>query len=211
MANLFFELQRLHSILINKGLELKVVDRIVEQARNEIHEKISPILDDALNKAIESGVEKNSHDFINALMIDRTTFSINTDSGITDFSEPPFPMLPRLLSGAKPKKDGSGVYKVIPVGSTGTKTSVSSNIFDAQKKMHAERLENAKRQYANVSPTDSKGNFRTAHSRQNSNTQWVLPATEKDFTEDLRSINTEIESSIEEIIQETIREYEEGF
>ena len=42
------------------------------------------------------------------------SFEITTDSGRTDFSEPPFPMLPRLLKNAKVAKDGS-LYKVIPI------------------------------------------------------------------------------------------------
>ncbi|CAM6003874.1 unnamed protein product [Sphagnum balticum] len=78
---------------------------------------------------------------------------VRTESGNLEFTEPPFPMLDRLLQNAKPIKDGSGVYKVIPVGSTGNdRPKVSTNIYDAAKQINAERIENAKRQYQSIIP-----------------------------------------------------------
>lgn len=211
-TNVQFELERLRVILLNKGLSEDIVQKIVRKAEIEIQSKLTPILDSALDKAVEAGVEKKSEDFINELRVIQTQslFSISTDSGQTDFSTPPFPMLPRLLAGGKPSKDGTSVYRVIPVGAS-NKPKVSTNIFDAQKRIHAERVENAQRQYAQISPKGSKANFRTASSRQNAATQWVIPGQEKDFTEDLRSINEEMHSSAEDIIREVIRDFEEGY
>jgi hypothetical protein len=211
-TNIQFELDRLRVILLNKGLNEGAVQKIIQKAESEIHSKLSPILDSALEKAVAAGVDKKSEDFINELRIvqAQSLFFVSTDSGQTDFSTPPFPMLPRLIAGGKPSKDGTSVYRVIPVGAS-NKPSVSTNIFDAQKRIHAERVESAQRQYAQISPKGSKANFRTASSRQNAATQWVIPGQEKDFTEDLRSINDEIQSSAEDIIREVIRDFEEGY
>ncbi|CAN5950523.1 unnamed protein product [Sphagnum jensenii] len=88
---------------------------------------------------------------------------VRTESGNLEFTEPPFPMLDRLLQNAKPIKDGSGVYKVIPVGSTGNdRPKVSTNIYDAAKQINAERIENAKRQYQSIIPGKKNVQFRTA-------------------------------------------------
>jgi hypothetical protein len=211
-TNVQFELERLRVNLLNKGLAESLVEKILKKAELEIHDKLSPILDSALQKAVEAGVEKRSEDFINELRVVQTQsfLSVGTDSGQTDFSTPPFPMLPRLLAGGKSSKDGASVYKVIPVGSS-NKPRISTNIFDAQKRINAERVENAQRQYAQVAPKGSKANFKTASSRQNAATQWVLPSQEKDFTEDLRGINEEIQTSAEDIIREVIRDFEEGY
>jgi hypothetical protein len=139
---------------------------------------------------------------------------LDTASGITDFTEPPFPMLDRLLAkGAKPMKDGSGVYKVIPVGkpSEKPKPPIYTNIFDAQKAISAERYEAAIAQYNKIAPKNSKVNFKTATSKQNRATQWVLPEKPKDFTEDLAEINNMLGREHDDIIMSIIRSYEEGF
>lgn len=213
MINISFELDGLRINLLNKGLAPSIVDKIIDNARAEIHEKLKPVLDSALQSAVESGVDKKSAEFINELLIDEQNMSIRTKSGNVDFSEPPFPMLPKLLVGGKPMKDGSGVYRVIPVGenSSSSKKTIASNIFDEQKRINTERAEAAKKTYSSIAPSGSKTNFRTATSRQNSATDWVMPAKEKDFTEDLHSINTDIGLSAEEIIKQTIREFEDGY
>ena len=123
-------------------------------------------------------------------------------------------MLNRLLTNAKPMKDGSGVYKVIPVGATGReRPKVSTNIYDAAKQINAERAENAKRQYAAISPTGSRGSvqFRTATSKQDPNQQWVRPAKTKDFTNEVTTLNKELQDTMDAKIRDIVRSYEEGF
>lgn len=211
MINKFFELERLKETLRSKGLEDNSINVIVSNAQAEIENAISKKMAEAMEQAIEAGVAKGSAEFINDLRPSPDAFRIDTASGSTDFSTPPFPMLPRLLQGAKPMKDGSGVYKVIPVGSRNKeRPKISANIFDAQKAIAAERAESANRQYNTVTPKGSVS-FRTATSKQSAQTSWVIPAKEKDFNEELTSINSDLERDLESIIMNVIREFEESF
>lgn len=214
MVNVFLEISRLKDVLRTKGLEEDFVETIASKAETEISLALRDIMDSGMEMAVQSGVQKESADFINALRPRADAFVLDTDSGITDFSEPPMPMLDRLLSrGAKPMKDGSGVYKIIPVGgdSSPRKTPIANNIFDAQKAIAAERYQTALAQYNKVKPKGSKVEFRTATSKQNRATQWVLPEKEKDFTEDLKEINNLLAESHDDVILGIIRSYEEGF
>lgn len=214
MPNILFELDRLRTSLTNKGLDSETVERLVSKASNEIKQAFSEQGEAAMQLAIEAGVEKRSPDFINDLKMDEVNMELTTMSNNFDFTEPPFPMLSKLLQGGniKPMKDGSGVYKVIPVGSQGkTRSAISSNIYDVQKALHASRLEEAKAQYSKVAPRGSKSQFRTATSKQDANTQWVLPEQPKDFTEDVKNINSNLSDSMESIIKDIVSSYEENF
>lgn len=213
MVNIFLEIERLKSSLRSKGLEEEFVESIADKAHTDISLALRERLDAAMDLAIQSGVQKESADFINDLRPRPDAFLIDTTSGMTDFSEPPFPMLDKLLArGAKPMKDGSGVYKVIPVGANNSpKKPIANNIFDAQKSISAERYENAVAQYNKVAPKNSKVSFRTATSKQNRQTQWVLPEKQKDFTEDLAEINSMLTADYDNVILDIIRSYEEGF
>lgn len=210
MVNKFFELERLKASLRSRGMEEEAIAIITQRAEAEIDNAIEAKMKAAMDEAVSRGVEKDSAEFINDLRINTAHYSIDTTSGSTDFSEPPFPMLPRLLQGAKPIKDGSGVYKVIPVGGPSKKPTQMANIFDAQKAIQAERAMSAKRQYNNVAPKGSV-TFRTATSKQNPQEQWVLPAKEKDFSGDLKEINDNLLNELEDIVHGVIREYEEGW
>lgn len=212
MPNIFLELDRLKFTLENKGIDPNTVQMILQKARADIQAAMEEQGEAAMQLAIEEGVEKRSPEFINELRLNSITQQLDTDSGNTDFSEPPFPMLPRLLQGAKPMKDGSGVYKIIPVGEPSkNRPKVSTNIYDAWKQVNAERAEAARAQRDRVTLQGSKGKFRTATSKQNANTQWVQPAKDKDFTETVQSINKELTSSLEDVIRGIIRDYEENF
>lgn len=214
MVNIFLELERLKANLRSRGIESEHVELIAEKANQEISLAIRDKLNDAMDLAIQSGVQKDSADFINELRPRPDAFLLETASGITDFSTPPFPMLDRLLSkGAKPMKDGSGVYKIIPVGGSSGKSKqpIHTNIFDAQKAISAQRYEAAVSQYNKVVPKGSKVNFRTATSKQNRATQWVIPEKEKDFTEDLAEINTMLNREYDDLVLGIIRSYEESF
>ena len=214
MVNIFLELERLRASLRSRGMEEEHVDVLVARANEEISLAIRERLDAAMDLAVQSGVQKNSADFINELRPRPDAFMLETQSGQTDFSEPPYPMLDRLLAnGAKPMKDGSGVYKVVPIGKSNTKakTPIHTNIFDAQKAISAERYETALSQYNKIAPKGSKVEFRTATSKQSRNTQWVLPAKDKDFTADLAEINTMLNQEHDDLILNVIRSYQESF
>jgi hypothetical protein len=215
MINIFLEVERLKHTLRNKGLDESLVEALAAKAEQEIAFSLRERLDSAMDMAIQSGVEKDSADFINALRPRPDAFILETESGNTDFSEPPYPNLDNLLSGAKPMKDGSGVYKVIPVGepSKKPKPPIHTNIFDAQKAISAERYAASLSQYNKMAPKNSKAKtkFRTATSKQSRSDQWVLPAKEKNFTEDLIEINTMLQSSHDDVVLDVIRSYEEGF
>jgi hypothetical protein len=211
MVNTYLEIERLRTILRNKGLDERSVDEIAKNAENEINSALADLMEGAIDLGVQSGVEKRSADFINELRPRPDAFMLETLSGRSDFSDPPYPMLDNLLKGAKPIADGSGVYKIIPVGKKGDKKPIANNIFDAQKAINAERYEQATARYKTVAPKDSKQTFRTATSKQNRDTQWVQPATEKNFTEDLREINSMLETSAEDTIMSIIRSYEEEF
>ena len=213
MINIFLEIEGLKAELRARGMDESEVLELARDAETKISLALKEKLDDAMDVAIQSGVQKRSPDFINDLRPRPDAFTLETQSGNTDFSEPPYPMLDALLSNAKPMKDGSGVYKIIPVGSPTKKPRppVHTNIFDAQKAISAERYENAVSQYNKVMPKGSKVQFRTATSKQNRSTQWVMPEQKKDFTEDLQEINSMLGSAHDEIVVNIIRTYKEGF
>lgn len=211
MINKDFELDRLRHSLKSRGIDTDTVEAIVHKASVEIDSIMNEKLSQAMQSAITSGFEKDSAEFINDIRPTPGAFQLETSSGNTDFSVPPFPMLPRLLNNAKPMADGSGVYKIIPVGKPGDRKPIASNIFDAQKAISVERLEAAKKQYNKVAPQGSKTQFRTATSKQSQLTQWVAPAKDKDFTEDVQLINKSLEEDLQDVVLGVIREYEESF
>lgn len=212
MFNLLFELDALRTSLLNKGLSEDAVSSIISNAKEEINSAIITQGESAMNSAIEAGVQKRSPEFINELRMDLIDMQLTTESGNFDFSEPPYPMLNVLLQNAKPIKDGSGVYKVIPVGAPSkNRQPVYTNIYDAHKRMSAERLEAARAQYERIAPKGSKTNFRTATSKQDASAQWVRPAQEKNFAGEMDSINSQLKESIQDTIINILRSYEEGF
>ena len=206
--NVFFELDRLRSHLISKGVNEVIVDRIVAKAQAEINQLARVRGESAVDEAVSIGIQKESADFINDLRLDTLNFQVKTESGQLDFSEPPRPMLPFLLKNAKPIKDGSGVYKVIPVGKSGNKPSFSKNIIDEQRRISAERSERARAQAKAMAPIGSQI-FRTATSKQDPTEKWVQSAKEKDFGHHLASINQDLQYDLDDSIRDIIQNYME--
>lgn len=213
MTNIGFELDRLRVTLRNRGLDAKAIEMIVDKAGREISEVFKEQGESAMQRAIEAGVAQRSPEFINELILDPSSMELRTESGNMEFTDPPYPMLSRLLQNAKPIKDGSGVYKIIPVGKSGHgKPKVSTNIYDALKKINAERAETATKQYNAIVPSGSRGTqFRTATSKQDANTQWVIPAKTKNFSEDVKSINKELADTMDDKVRNILQSYIEGF
>ena len=158
------EIQRLRQRLKLKGLPESIIDQICDDVSKDISMATSDILADAMNEAVNAGGDAMSIDFINEIRAVRSgsSFDIITDSGKTDFSEPPFPMLPNLLKNAKVAKDGS-LYKVIPIKQKGsynkkdTATSTEaaySNIENARRRAKEEKGESRR---GTISPDAFKG------------------------------------------------------
>lgn len=207
MVNVFFEIDRLHTALTDKGVDSSTVNTIVAKARQEIDALVKNYGENAIDQAVQLGAEKGSANFINQLYLDASNFEVKTESGNLDFSEPPRPMLPFLLKNAKPMKDGSGVYKVIPVGTPGNKPPMATSIIDAQRAISAERVESARSRAKAIAPAGSKINFRTATSKQDATKQWVKPAKDMDFTEDVKSINKNLRDTLDSEIRDIIEGY----
>ena len=96
MVNIFLEIERLKVTLRAKGIEEQFVEDIAAKANTEISMALRERLDAAMDLAVQSGVQKDSVDFINDLRPRPDAFIIETTSGITEFSEPPLPMLDKL-------------------------------------------------------------------------------------------------------------------
>jgi hypothetical protein len=208
--NVFFELDRLRAHLVSKGVDERTISRIVSKANSEIDSLVQSRGQAAIDQAVEVGAQKESADFINQLRLDTATFEVKTESGQLEFDEPPRPMLPFLLKNAKPMKDGSGVYKVIPVGKPGIKPSFAKDIVEEQRRISVERAEAAKQQRRAISPAGSQA-FRTATSKQNPQTQWVQPAKEKNFTDEVTAINHDLRNSLDDSIRDIITNYMEMY
>lgn len=135
------EIERLRQKLRVKNLSEQVIDDICDEVSRDISVATSDILADAMNEAINVGGDVGSVDLIEELRAVRTgpSFEIITDSGRTDFSEPPFPMLPKLLKNAKIAKDGSQ-YKVIPI-----KQKTTNNKIAVTTEAALENINNARR------------------------------------------------------------------
>lgn len=207
--NLMFELDKLRQTLRSKGFDDGIIEGIVNKANSEIQAAMREHAEAAMQLAIEEGVKQDSAQFINELQIDSNLMQLTTDSGNMAFPEPPRPMLPFLLKNAKPMKDGSGVYKVIPVGQKGKPKQTSTNIYDSWKQINAERIEAARDRYAAIAPKTSQ--FRTATSKQDASSSWVQPAKRKNFSEEVRNINQQLEQTLDQLIRDIVRSYEEGF
>lgn len=155
MVNPDFELERLRMALRAKGLSDQDVNALCARAGREISGAITDALADAVQKAIEAGQQKEADDFIQELRAVATgsDYFVTTDSGTLDFSEPPFPMMARLLRNPKVAKDGS-LYKVIPVGSKPRATAQNfSSITDVQKSINDAR-DSAKKSFNGGNPKD---------------------------------------------------------
>jgi len=238
------EIQRLRQRLRIKNLSDSVIDEICDDAAREISAATSDILADAMNAAVNLGGDVGSEELIDELRAVRTgpSFEITTDSGRTDFSEPPFPMLPKLLKNAKTAKDGS-LYKVIPIKqktknkSIGVTTeaaiqNVNNARHIAKEQRDAERETNrrtlspdvmggvdtfsalqsintARQKQSNIGQQNGPViNFRTASSKQDPSTQWVMPGKDRDVTAPLREINMRMHDDIDRVIENIIRMHE---
>lgn len=238
------EISKLRQKLRFKNLSEFVIDQICDDAAIEISNTTSNLLADAMDDAVRAGHDAKSIDFIEQIEAIKfgSSYRIGTESGQTDFSQAPFPMLPSLLKNAKIAKDGS-LYKVIPVKQKGsgnldskvakTTEAAMQNINKARQAAKDAKDDNNK---TYTSPNAMKGmdtvaamqelnkfrtssskekslepviNFRTASSKQDSNTQWVNPGRKIDMTSELNNINHNLQDNIDRAIDDIIRKFED--
>ena len=159
------EIDSLRQRLRMRNLSNAIIDEICDEVSRDISMATSDILADAMNDAVNVGGDVGSEDFIDELRAVRTgpSFEIITDSGKTDFSEPPFPMLPKLLKNAKIAKDGS-LYKVIPLKQKSSKKKIAvtteaaiENINNARRIAKEQRDAKQETHRSSVSPDAMKG------------------------------------------------------
>jgi hypothetical protein len=257
MLDAHSEVTRLRQSLRLKGFSENMIDTICADVVREISSMTSDLLADAMNEAVNVGGDIGSVDMIEELRAVRSSgsFEIITDSGKTDFSEAPFPMLPKLLKNAKVSSEGH-LYKVIPIENKGAKgTSPNSkkisvtvdaayrSVNEARKSAKADRdavktsdsslskmdplsnattlaamqsLSNARNRNASagMEKTKTRGpavDFKTASSKQDPNTQWVMPGKVRNAGPALRDINVRLQESIDDAIDRIIRKYEDMY
>jgi hypothetical protein len=243
MINPDFELNALRNFFRMSGLDMNDIEYTIELARQDIEDTINGIVNDALIEAASIGEQMGAQDFIAQLYAKQEGFNyrISTESGKTDFSEPPFPMLPKLLKNAKVAKDGT-LYKNIPMRSK-TLGSRPTSIIDmramanddrraAMENRKAERAEARKsgtlvgtlstagfdkaknflvqkRQAAHEASAAGPVSFKTATSKQNASTRWVIPEKKRDMTSILSDINNRMENDIQQAIRSIVQRYKE--
>ena len=134
------EIDRLRQRLRFKNLPETIIDEICDEAARDISRTTSDLLADAMNEAVNAGGDIGSTDFLDEIRAVRSgnSYDVTTDSGRTDFSEAPFPMLPSLLKNAKVAKDGS-LYKVIPMRRKGIQQNSAKTTEAAYAKIESAR------------------------------------------------------------------------
>jgi hypothetical protein len=116
MIDARFEIDKIKQILRQKNIPEYTIQDICSDIARDISSATADLLADAMIEAVNAGGEVSSAEFASEVLSMRNghTFSVDTSSGRQDFSEPPFPMLPKLLKNAKISKEGEA-YRVIPI------------------------------------------------------------------------------------------------
>lgn len=210
------------------GLSASEAASMVDEAAAEIQQATQSIVEKAVYEAEDYSSSIGAEEFLAQIKLDASSgyIEISTESGQTDFSQPPFPMLPWLLNKSKTAKDGSR-YKIVPVGGVSSKPKPTPQARDiasglsamstevAPATSMAEAMASAFGLGASTSITErqqpvsaEKPEFRTASSKQDASRQWVLPAKDLDMTGTLMTLNATIRSEIDKACDEVIRKYE---
>jgi hypothetical protein len=227
-----------HTFTLN-GYTQEEVDFLCDQVAVEIDTTISNLVATAVVEVANKGIQIGADDFIKQIRVKTTgggTYQIHTASGQTDFTSPPFPLLPHLLKGAKTSKDGHR-YKVIPVG--GTKSAptnaVDASIQIAEKAKQALQAAESKVIDKHSSPNPTKATdifaasvsinwpstkekradrvstgtpkFRTASDKQDASTKWVLPAKPANMTGPLEEVNNALENNVSQAVLDIVKKY----
>lgn len=232
------ELELLRNKLVSRGFSHSEAADICYEASNSIRDAIVDILADTLQDTVTDSENGSSHSFVKEVMATRdgSLFKISTSSGRTDFSEPAFPMLPKILSSAKVSKDGSR-YRRIPMRKKLNDSSMLKTIENAVKQINQQREQLKAEKKARLDknrgitsdPTDSIGQiktfitdesdyrfnnsqssateFRTASDKQDPNSSWVRPAKKADMSEVISRANMQLQDKIDQAIARILSDY----
>jgi hypothetical protein len=233
MVNPEFEVNRLRQTLIVRGISQEDAQTVADLALQDINRTIGFLVEKAVEKAKVIAEDIADPEITSQIRGARIggSYELITDSGKTDFTLPPFPMLPHLLKNPKIAKDGS-LYKVIPMKKR-TMSQDSLHQDMNQSNRDAVDVRNTQRQEGKsktlginmVGLTEAKrilgrkvssGNksqgtateFRTASSKQNPATSWVLPEKKMDIGPLLRDISDRLETDIQNAVLTIVSEYE---
>lgn len=201
MLDANMEINSLRQRLRFKNLSETVIDSICDDVAREIASLSTDILADAAEEAVRAGQDVRSAEFINEVRINTAGggYEIGTASGRLDFSEPPFPMLPKLLKNGKIAKDGSQ-YKVIPLRAKGIKRSggiidvtteaALKNINEARIAAKQERDAMKERLNTSSSPQAMKGMSTLAALQAISSARKAFPTMREKSTEPVTEFRT---------------------
>jgi hypothetical protein len=229
-------IDEIRSKLYSLGYEDYEVEDACEEAAESLASDIADFVASALESAERMGLEEGMKDFVSELTAIQAgeSFVIVTKSGRTDYSTPERKMRDALLKNGKTAKDGSR-YARIPVGNNKSIPTSSFDV-DKNRQAHLEKVKDdiladirmgglgrdvgkAARDYANSfadarkqarqprNPGDRSGNVRTVSSKQDANSQWVVPAKHLDATTILNKVNNELHDSIEAAMRDLYNEY----
>jgi len=219
-------IEQLRFRLISAGVDPATADDIVETALARIRDRIISSVDAGVNLAVETSRDIKARGFDKDVRIsyNHRGLEIESTKGSLDYSTPPFPMLDRLLAKGKTAKDGS-IYRVIPLGNKTKSTEVSVDTSDAVQQARdttpKRSLTEMSRQIASAFNTGVKvtsqekttvstgqPNFRTASSKQDRSTQWVIPARQADLTPAIADINAMMAGDMERVVDDVLTDME---
>lgn len=236
MINPDFELDRLRWHLQDREWLSQEIDEIVYAASDEINNVILDVISNASATAITHAEEIGAEDFISDINIvqEGSIYLIGTRSGRTDYSVAKVENLPNLLKNGKLAADGS-IYRVIPIKEKTNKIPTSSfqvmksrqeqiqktreTIIQNNKASRSDRANIMADQFrqnlsktlvprkSNTSEVGGTTSFRTASSKQNPETSWVIPEKDRDMTQYLIDLNDRIKETIEESVLTIINFY----
>lgn len=211
------EIDRLRWHLLGSRLDEVDVNFLCYEASVAINEMVSSILESTIEETIIYAESIGAYDFIEDIAIEDigSSYYITTMSGTTDFSTQDIHNLPNLLKNAKVAKDGSR-YRSIPIRDNNSpKPQVAKSMFEQMSSLQQEQKDrrlalNDKVQAVKQAVATSRKNryndksvdvhFRAATSKQNPQTQWVIPSKDLDMTQYLQQTNMQLSKSIDEAI-----------
>lgn len=220
------KIEQLRFRLISAGVDTATTDDIVQTALSRIRDRVANSIDAGVNLAVETSSNIKAKGFEKDIKIsyNHRGLEIESAKGSLDYSSPPFPMLDRLLAKGKTAKDGS-IYRVIPVGSKTSSLEVSVDTSEALQQARdttpKRSLTDMSRQVATAFNTGvkvvakdkkvtstSQPNFKTASSKQDRSTQWVIPARQADLTPAVTEINAMMAGDMDKAVDDVLSDME---
>jgi hypothetical protein len=219
------KIQQLKYRLSSAGVDSGEIEYIVAAVMERAQAKLANALEAGVSLAIDEAQRMKAKGFLGDIAVrpSHNGFEITTDSGNQDYSTPPFPMLDKLLAKGKTAKDGS-TYRVVPIGGKSVKPAekqkdVGAGIQAASLVKPKESLTDMTvgmarafgagarpQQVRQESSPAGPVTFRTASSKQNAGSQWVIPARPADMSIAISNINSMMTEDINRAVDSAIAE-----